>query len=162
MAGKTLMSTPSPALPPSGLPGCCDRELFYYLCPSLAVMYGSGSYRFKSTSNMFMWILTIWKDLVSRWTYNVLSFPSPSALALLGSRAVHVPSSTQATYIVTQGPEAWHDLYAAWSCDLHMTQLHKPLCASVRQPLRAGQTCSMLFSCTNFLRPVHVSFSINS
>lgn len=72
----------------------------------------------------------------------------PKVLALLGSRAAHAPSSIQAIYIVTQGPQTLCDLWAAWSHNLRVPQLQlcKPLCAHTRQPLKDGHAHSMLSS----------------
>lgn len=58
----------------------------------------------------------------------IISIKPPQALVFPGSRATYVASSIQATYKVTQGPQALCDLRAAWSRDLCEMQLHKPLC----------------------------------
>lgn len=55
----------------------------------------------------------------------------------LGSTAVHAPSSVQTTYIATQDPQILHDQSVAWSHDLRMLRLCKPLCAFARQTLKA-------------------------
>ena len=65
----------------------------------------------------------------------IISIPQCFGTSGFQGRARTIKRSyTVTTYIVTQGPEARHDLYAAWSRDLHTTQLYKPLCAKLDKP----------------------------
>lgn len=100
---------------------------------------------------------------ISYTIYDMVSITQCFGLALPGSRTVHAPTTAQAIYIATQGPQALRDLCAAWSCHLCMMQLCKSLCACISPCAHALGNLSMPYmssphsSYSDFLRPAHMS-----